>query len=506
MNAKILRIDLIFIAKLKQLLSYKYKILFIFIIYLIALSALILANFNYIDDRNRILYGLFEFFWWNRHSSTFAASLLSLNSDYFVVTFPYSLFISIFLLSLSSIIFLKTIDNKLIHSKIALLASVSIGLSPYYLENLSYKFDAPLMALSVFASIFPFLFVRYSKIFIITSIIMLLIMLTSYQASSGIYMMICIFLAFIKILQNDTKGAFRIFICFVISYLIVGILYLMIYRPEATYANTHILPFKYFFIGISRHIIEYTKMIYSDFGGANRVYLFLIFGFVLIFIAKSIIDSKINKILAFLLSIFCVVVLFILSFGLYLIIETPTLYPRSFIGFGVFIGILSIYSIHKNKILSSVLIIIFVHYLIMFANFYGQALKAQSDYENFRWTLMLNDLGKFLNTSHMDIESKFNIKTTGNAGVNPVIAKSKKQYPIIDRLVPILQNEWSWSLAALDNFGITGSDANKDCEKYSSTQILIDTYFHKIESFKPNSNTTCFIITYKNITDHKSNF
>lgn len=267
MNVKILRLDLIFLAKLKQLLNYKYKILFVFIIYLVGLAALILANFNYIDDRDRILYGTFAFFWWNRHSSTIAASILSLNSDYFVVTFPYSLFISIFLLSISSIIFLKTIDKKLLNSKIALLASVSIGLSPYYLENLSYKFDAPLMALSVFASIFPFLFIRYKKIFVITSIIGLLIMLTSYQASSGIYMIISIFLAFIKILEKDIKEAFRILLCFCISYLIVGILYLMIYNPEATYANTHILPFKYFLIGLDKHITDYIKTIYSDMGG-----------------------------------------------------------------------------------------------------------------------------------------------------------------------------------------------------------------------------------------------
>lgn len=506
MNVKILRLDLIFLAKLKQLLNYKYKILFVFIVYLVGLAALILANFNYIDDRDRILYGTFAFFWWNRHSSTIAASILGLNSDYFVVTFPYSLFISIFLLSISSIIFLKTIDKKLLNSKIALLASVSIGLSPYYLENLSYKFDAPLMALSVFASIFPFLFIRYKKIFVITSIIGLLIMLTSYQASSGIYMMISIFLAFIKILEKDIKEAFRILLCFCISYLIVGILYLMIYNPEATYANTHILPFKYFLIGLNQHITNYIKTIYSDMGGGSRVYLHLVFGFAFIFVAKSILNAKINKFLAFFLSIITLIILFILSFGLYLIIITPTFYPRSFIGFGVFVGILSLYSIYKGKILSSILIIIFVHYLIMFANYYGQSLKAQNDYETFRWTIMLNDLGKFLDTSHMEVESKFNIKTLGHSGVNPVIAKSKIQYPLIARLIPNLQNTWGWSESALDNYGIVGNSKNKDCDEYSSTKVLIDTYFHTIESFNPNKNTTCFLITYKNITDYKSNF
>lgn len=208
------RIDFIFTAKIRQLLKLKYKILFVFCIYIIGTLALILANFNYIDDIHRILYGTFAFSWWNRHTSTIMASILSLNTEYFLATFPYSLLISIFLLSVSSIILLKIIDNKLLDSKIALIASASIGLSPYYLENLSYKFDAPFMALSVFASIFPFLFIKYKKIFILTSIISLLIMLTSYQASSGIYIIIATFLVFQKIIKMIKKKRLESLLCF----------------------------------------------------------------------------------------------------------------------------------------------------------------------------------------------------------------------------------------------------------------------------------------------------
>lgn len=499
------RIDFIFTAKIRQLLKLKYKILFVFCIYIIGTLALILANFNYIDDIHRILYGTFAFSWWNRHTSTIMASILSLNTEYFLATFPYSLLISIFLLSISSIILLKIIDNKLLDSKIALIASASIGLSPYYLENLSYKFDAPFMALSVFASIFPFLFIKYKKIFILTSIISLLIMLTSYQASSGIYIIIATFLVFQKIIKNDKKEAFRIIIMFCISYLAVGILYLMIYKPEATYANTNIIPLKYLLIGLDKHITNYIYTIYSDWGGANRVYLHFIFGFALIFVVKSTLNAKINKIAALFFSIAIVIILFILSFGLYLIIVTPTFTPRSFIGFGVFIGILCIYSIYKGKILSNIITIMFMHFLIVFANYYGQSLKAQSDYQTFRFTIMLNDLGKFINTSHMEINSTFNINILGHSGVNPVIAKSKIHYPLIDRLIPNLQHEWDWSVAAFDNYGVS-TKVNEVCKDATNKTMLIDTYFHTIESSTPKPNQTCFFITYKNITDYKSNF
>ncbi len=498
-------IDLIFLAKIRQLIKLKYRILFVFCIYIIGVFALLIANFNYIDDMNRILYGTFAFSWWNRHTSTIMASILSLNTEYFLAIFPYSLFISIFILALSSIILLKVIDNKLINSKIALLASVGIGLSPYYLENLSYKFDAPFMALSVFVSIFPFLFIKYKKIFIIISIICLLIMLTSYQASSGIYMMISIFLAFKQILKNNNKEAINIIIISCVSYFIVGILYLMLYRPEASYANTNILPLKYLLIGLDKHITQYIQTLYSDWGGGNRVYLHLILGFAVIFIIKSVSNAKINKSIALLLSIAAIMVLFVLSFGLYLIIVTPTFTPRSFVGFGVFITILCIYSIYKGKMLSNILVVLFIHFLIVFANYYGQSLKAQNDYQTFRFIIVLNDLGKFINTGHMNINSTFNIQVLGNSGVNPVIAKSQIHYPLIKRLTPNLQHEWDWSIAAFDNYGLSAT-ANDECKDSKNKKILIDTYFHTIESSNPNVNQTCFFVTYKNITDYKSNF
>lgn len=43
-------------------------------------------------------------------------------------------------------------------------AVVPLGLSPWFLECFSYKFDSPYMALSVLASVIPFIFGR--RIFI----------------------------------------------------------------------------------------------------------------------------------------------------------------------------------------------------------------------------------------------------------------------------------------------------------------------------------------------------
>ncbi|MDR0375973.1 MAG: glucosyltransferase domain-containing protein [Treponema sp.] len=73
---------------------------------------------------------------------------------------------------------------------IALLAGVPLGISPYFLENISYKFDAPYMAMSIFFSIFPFIFSESRKAFVFRSITSLLIMRVTCQDSFGIHILL----------------------------------------------------------------------------------------------------------------------------------------------------------------------------------------------------------------------------------------------------------------------------------------------------------------------------
>jgi hypothetical protein len=95
----------------------------------------------------------------------------------------------------------------------ALFAGVSLGLFPYFLENISYKFDAPYMALSIFFSIFPFIFTGQRKVFIFSSVVSLLIMCMTYHASSGIYILLTLLLCFQD--WNGKRKAVREMLLFV---------------------------------------------------------------------------------------------------------------------------------------------------------------------------------------------------------------------------------------------------------------------------------------------------
>ncbi|MBP5465538.1 MAG: glucosyltransferase domain-containing protein, partial [Treponema sp.] len=76
------------------------------------------------------------------------------------------------------------------------LAAVPVCLFPYFLENLSYRYDAPYIALSVFFCIVPFLFTDRLRLFAPVSLVSLFLMCLSYQAASGVYIVVCAFCVF----------------------------------------------------------------------------------------------------------------------------------------------------------------------------------------------------------------------------------------------------------------------------------------------------------------------
>lgn len=254
------------------LLTHKRNLIFIYAIYFIALFSLILANFNYIDDNERNIFGHYEFNIWSRYSASIFSGILSLNPKFLLTLFPLTLFISILFLSLSSLILIKIINKDLLDKKIALFASIAVGLSPYYLENLSYKFDSPFMSLSILVSIIPFLFIRNNRNFIIVSTICLLIMITSYQASSGIYIMLTLFLVFKGILNKNYKKAFYLCISAIISYIICLIIFKSIHNPILSYAASDVLPINYFIDGVIKNITTYFSLFLEDLGGGLRYY------------------------------------------------------------------------------------------------------------------------------------------------------------------------------------------------------------------------------------------
>lgn len=111
---------------------------------------------------------------------------------------------------------------------IGVLASIPLGLSPYFLENLSYKFDATFMSFSVLCTIVPFLFRERLVAFFISSVVCLILMYCSYQASNGIYIVLSLYFA-LSLYFFDNKSAKQA-LGFVFSCIVAFALASLIYK------------------------------------------------------------------------------------------------------------------------------------------------------------------------------------------------------------------------------------------------------------------------------------
>ena len=307
-------------------------VLIMFGIYALGISAIIRADLYYIDDINRSLYGYRVWENWSRYISSFLAIFIHTNTQIDDIS-PLTQLIAVLLIAASSVTLVYVINDKKI-TKTALAVSLPVGLSPYFLQCFSYKFDSPYMALSVFASIIPFIFADNYKSFSIASVIGLLIMCMTYQASSGIYIIIVIMLCFRQ--WNTRQKTNREILTFlgisIISYCIVMILFKIFFAIPVSvdsYASTAIYPLSQMISGIMHNIINYYKVIINDFGMIWKVLLLLL---IISFWVKSIITSKQHKRFAFLAGFIVIALIFVLSFGVYLILIKPLYAPRGMYG------------------------------------------------------------------------------------------------------------------------------------------------------------------------------
>lgn len=135
--------------------------LFLFIIGLLYVFPIVLANVYYVDDMGRLSLG----YGWDgdgRILSNVLTEALSFGNG-IISIFPYSTLLSSVILVISGIIVSDMLfENKYLKS----ISSLFILTSPFMLENLSYRYDSILMAVSVLCAVVPFIFRSHYKLFL----------------------------------------------------------------------------------------------------------------------------------------------------------------------------------------------------------------------------------------------------------------------------------------------------------------------------------------------------
>lgn len=432
-----MKINNTYIQWINQKLSKKKAIFILIGMYVFAVYAIIDANYNYVDDNGRVAQGYANWGTFSRYISNLLSHIIH-GGSYLTDISPVPQILAACIIAVASfsVIWLIKEDKSKIYIW-DLIAVLPIGLSPYFLECFSYKYDAPYMALSVLSSLVALLLYQKNTFLYVSAIICsMLVMCMTYQASAGIFPMLVLLMSFLMWCRKEKIKDISIFIIkSAVSYSIgILIFFLFIMKSVNGYIKTGIASFKQILI----HYQTYITLVIKDF---RKIWLILILILILGCIFSMVIHSKRNKIITFVVSIIVLGIMFLMSFGLYPLLQQPLTAPRAMFGVGVFIALCSIVSIQISQININIIFSSAISWMFFVFSFtYGNALSVQDNYTKFRIEEVINDL---TDIESFNTENEKEIQIVGTIGFSPIISNSG--YRMLYRLVPItFQESWRW--------------------------------------------------------------
>ena len=466
---------------INELVTYNYRkfasaFFFMFALYTLGIVSIIRANFSYSDDLGRSITGNLGWLGQSRYLSNVFGILLHANVRINDIS-PLNQLLAAAFVAAASVIVVNVVSGGKA-SKLMLFASLPIGLSPWFLGCFSFKFDSSWMALSVLASVFPFLFIRNYFLFSACSIISLWIMSMTYQVSSGIYILVVIAIC-LKQWNEGTlpdKEIFKFAAVSAASYCAAMILFRAVFMAQfAGYVNTDVYPASQMFSGIFYNLSAYIDSLKTNIGFLWKT-LLLLSG--IMFLVKTVLYSKRNKGISLLVSLLAIILMFVLSFGVYLFLQKPLFGPRSMYSLGVFIAILGICSVSGKGKVFAVPALVLCWCFFVFSFSYGNVLAEQKRYIDFRVEMLMHDLSILFPARS---EKAIPIRIKNSAGYTPVINNIAAKNPIIKQLVPVYLEESIWTyeyLADYFNFNLQDGHNLED----EGLELLLDTYYHTIKA------------------------
>ncbi len=469
------------IVKSDMFSNIKKNTLILFVIYTFSLLSLFRANFNYKDDFGRVYTGEPNFDYFSRFSNSILCRVIHTGS-YLTDISPLPQIIACFIIALAGGILIYAFSKENKFSWWSVLAIIPLGLSPYFLECFSYKYDSPYMAISILASVFPILFIdsknwKYSIVTIISTIIMC----TTYQASSGIFPMVILFYCFYlwNSGKKKPKELLKIILYSAIYY-IIGLLVFKIFimRSFDSYVSSSLAPLSELIPSFFNNIFKYYKNIFSDF---RMEWLILIGIIIVLYVVTSIINSKQNKVVALIVSILILLVTGCLAFGIYPALSKTLFDFRAMYGFGAYIALIALCVSKTDKFkYINVFSVILSYCFIVFSFTYGNALQEQKRYTDFRIQLLISDLNNLEIMNNSNIKY---IKIDGSIDKSPIVKKMQEEYSALRRIIPdtFAGGNWVWSQYYFFNY-FNLRNVRKVTDEMNNLPVLKDTMYHRIES------------------------
>ena len=421
-------------------------------IYLLAISAVLRSNFYYIDDIARANAGYTEWEYYSRHIMVLAAYFLH-GDTYLTDISPLPQLLAAVFMALAGSISVHALTGKKEFSLWYLIAAVPMGLSPYFLECFSYKYDSAVMGLSVLFAVFPLLYVCASeKKYILITLLCTACMCMSYQASAGIFPVLVVLICYRRWLDGEAFGkTCRFALVSAAGYLSGMLLFrLFIMTPVNNHASSNLPSLGDFLPSVIQAYKSFLKYYLSDFKVEWHAFI-VILGCCFLYSACR--TSRRPRAVSFLLAIPVLLMIAALSLGVYPFLAGPTFYPRSMYGVGCTVAFFTIVTFSRLPKLIPAKIACFLlsWCFFSFAFTYGNALYVQSQYTDYRIMSTIDDL---MESGILKEPEEKRLHVTGTIGYAPSIRNMPQDFQILNRLVPITfgNSNWYWGTYGFTNY------------------------------------------------------
>lgn len=444
----------------------------LFLLYLAGIFAILRANRLYLDDLGRALYGYADWIESARPLSELLSYIFYLG-PVTVDASPLSQILAAALLALASLLLFDAVRAR--PSWSGLLCTAPVGLSPYQLENLSYRFDAPWMALAVVLAVLPWSFFRAGKWrFFTIAALCIFASLSLYQPAIGAYLAVAVYRLLADVssrggLALAGKRALRMglpFVCGAGGYAVQASLWFRKSQYGDYVAQHAMLPHMADLPGkITENAAHYLSLLAHDWqgNGIGALLGVIIVAFAALLLARlfrsrrasapgAALPSVAIRVILLAALLFC---LLLTPFGIQFVLDNPVWPPRTFQGFGVMASLMLLYlhaSATRNAMrqIFSALQVFFVLQLLIFAQVYGNLLDAQGQWELSRIGLLAADLNRFIRKT-----GSSRVDFVGSIGLSPLVRTPSAKYPLLGRLVAVpLTRDWRWGYEQLITYGV----------------------------------------------------
>lgn len=465
-------------------------------IFAVGLLALIRADFNYYDDYGRANEGYQYWEQFGRYVSNWGATFLHTN-QFLAEISPLTQLVACLIMGLASTIAVYAITGVKEFKVRHYLAGIPIGLSPYFMECYAYKFDAPYMALSVLASILPFLFwdCKHKAVFPVVAFGSALVMCMTYQAANGIFFVLLLLMELKSLLGSSEKlrkvipKTLKSLLLRALPYAAGMLCFRFLIMPsyDGGYAATTLPPLAELPQTVIGHLQFYAELIWSDF---NMIWTILVGLVLVVFLIFLVVRAHCSKVLAAIAGLLFLLYVAVGSFGIYPALEAPLFSAHAMYGITVAFGFICIATVELVQVKYATLLRLPVFLLawcfFVYAFIYGNVLSRQQDYANFR----LGQTITALNQDNILTDETKTVSVLNDPDFAPSIRSSIARYPLLGRSVYKVYYGFDvWGTYKLLNYYdlgvevLIGNDVTspEDNPCYQNDECeVIETYYDKI--------------------------